>query len=215
MSKTARTDEIDELVSSVRDFVSHKEPSRQRVIKAAERLILTAEQRVSEAESGETPVIVDAQPVEDSNILVLNTSKSADRAGLEATIAELEAAVTAQPDDWEADEGESFEASDWAVSAFHTPPADSDEALDQDAESAPETVAAPDTVADEPQTSVDQQIAADVAAGIDEDSLRALVVAIVHDELGGEMGERITRNVRKLVRREINRVLLSREMTQD
>jgi len=29
------------------------------------------------------------------------------------------------------------------------------------------------------------------------------------------MGERITRNVRKLVRREINRVLASRELGQD
>ena len=52
-------------------------------------------------------------------------------------------------------------------------------------------------------------------AAIDQDALRALVVDIVHDELSGALGERITRNVRKLVRREINRVLTSREMGQD
>lgn len=45
----------------------------------------------------------------------------------------------------------------------------------------------------------------------DEDALRALVAEIVREELTGPMGERITRNVRKLVRREIYRVLSSQE----
>jgi hypothetical protein len=53
-----------------------------------------------------------------------------------------------------------------------------------------------------------------LTAGLDEKTLRALVVATVHEELSGEFGERITRNVRKLVRREINRVLASRELGQ-
>jgi len=35
------------------------------------------------------------------------------------------------------------------------------------------------------------------------------VIEIVRQELQGELGERITRNVRKLVRREIHRALLS------
>lgn len=53
---------------------------------------------------------------------------------------------------------------------------------------------------------------ADVDVGmIDEDTLRALVSEIVRTELGGELGERITRNVRKLVRREIHRALMARE----
>jgi len=46
---------------------------------------------------------------------------------------------------------------------------------------------------------------------IDEDVLRDLVGAIVRQELQGALGERITRNVRKLVRREINRVLASQD----
>ncbi|SFR57093.1 hypothetical protein [Litoreibacter janthinus] len=46
---------------------------------------------------------------------------------------------------------------------------------------------------------------------IDEDALRDLVAEIVRQELTGELGERITRNVRKLVRREIHRALLTRE----
>jgi hypothetical protein len=46
---------------------------------------------------------------------------------------------------------------------------------------------------------------------LDEDSLRDLVSDMVREELQGELGDRITRNVRKLVRREIQRALASRE----
>lgn len=42
---------------------------------------------------------------------------------------------------------------------------------------------------------------------IDMETLRELVAGIIRQELQGALGERITRNVRKLVRREINRVL--------
>jgi uncharacterized small protein (DUF1192 family) len=47
---------------------------------------------------------------------------------------------------------------------------------------------------------------------IDEDALRELVADIVKSELQGKLGERITRNVRKLVRREIQRALAAREL---
>ena len=46
---------------------------------------------------------------------------------------------------------------------------------------------------------------------IDEETLREMVSEIVRQELQGALGERITRNVRKLVRREINRVLASQD----
>ena len=42
---------------------------------------------------------------------------------------------------------------------------------------------------------------------IDEDVLREMVAAIVREELQGLMGERITRNVRRMVRREIQRAM--------
>lgn len=45
---------------------------------------------------------------------------------------------------------------------------------------------------------------------IDMETLRELVADIIRQELQGPLGERITRNVRKLVRREINRALDSR-----
>lgn len=46
---------------------------------------------------------------------------------------------------------------------------------------------------------------------IDENTLRDLVSEIVRQELQGALGERITRNVRKLVRREIHRAMVGQE----
>ena len=46
---------------------------------------------------------------------------------------------------------------------------------------------------------------------IDEAALREIVSQMVRAELQGELGEKITRNVRKLVRREIHRVLLTHD----
>ncbi|MCC7319823.1 MAG: hypothetical protein IT542_02470 [Rubellimicrobium sp.] len=48
---------------------------------------------------------------------------------------------------------------------------------------------------------------ADDAGPIDIDRLRSLIADVLREELAGDLGERITRNVRKLVRREIHRVL--------
>ena len=47
---------------------------------------------------------------------------------------------------------------------------------------------------------------------IDEDALRDMVSEIVRAELQGALGERITRNVRKLVRREIHRALSAQDL---
>lgn len=47
---------------------------------------------------------------------------------------------------------------------------------------------------------------------LDEDALREMVADIVREELQGALGERITRNVRKLVRREIHRALTAQEL---
>lgn len=46
---------------------------------------------------------------------------------------------------------------------------------------------------------------------IDEEMLRDLVREIIREELAGALGERITRNVRKLVRVEVNRAMTARE----
>ncbi|MEI4195964.1 hypothetical protein [Roseovarius sp. E0-M6] len=47
---------------------------------------------------------------------------------------------------------------------------------------------------------------------LDEDALRDLVADIVREELQGALGERITRNVRKLVRREVHRALAIQDL---
>lgn len=47
---------------------------------------------------------------------------------------------------------------------------------------------------------------------ISEDELREMVARMIRDELQGVMGERITRNVRKLVRREIQRALANHDL---
>lgn len=47
---------------------------------------------------------------------------------------------------------------------------------------------------------------------LDEEGLRDLVASIVREELQGPLGERITRNVRKLVRREIHRALAAHDL---
>ncbi|MBU2992653.1 hypothetical protein Q4555_04410 [Octadecabacter sp. 1_MG-2023] len=70
---------------------------------------------------------------------------------------------------------------------------------------------APDTEAD---VYADDDLDGLLEAGgvaLDEEALRALVSDVVREELSGPLGERITRNVRKLVRREIYRVLSSQE----
>ncbi|MEN8893829.1 hypothetical protein [Planktotalea arctica] len=52
----------------------------------------------------------------------------------------------------------------------------------------------------------------DPATLLDEEGLRDMVSEIVRQELQGPLGERITRNVRKLVRREIYRALAANEL---
>ena len=47
---------------------------------------------------------------------------------------------------------------------------------------------------------------------IDEDALAEMVARIVRQELQGELGERITRNIRKLVRAEVARELQMRNL---
>lgn len=73
-----------------------------------------------------------------------------------------------------------------------------------------ERPASVDEVAEPEET--DQDVLTSEEAILDEDSLRDLVSEIVRQELQGALGERITRNVRKLVRREIHRVLTARDL---
>lgn len=70
-----------------------------------------------------------------------------------------------------------------------------------------------DELAPDPEDAMTGSAVANPVAGqlIDPDMMRAMVSQMIREELQGEMGERITRNVRKLVRREINRVISAQE----
>ncbi len=77
-----------------------------------------------------------------------------------------------------------------------------------------EPVSEPEPVAEHPAHSCDYDaidFTAEKETYLDEEALRELVSEMVRSELQGELGDRITRNVRKLVRREIHRALASRE----
>ncbi|MEO9825660.1 MAG: hypothetical protein ABJF50_14690 [Paracoccaceae bacterium] len=83
-------------------------------------------------------------------------------------------------------------------------------------EEVPETepAIADDTSADD--TSAEDTIAEEaiedaVVDILDEEEVRPLVARLIREELQGELGEQITRNVRKLVRREILRALAARD----
>lgn len=66
---------------------------------------------------------------------------------------------------------------------------------------------APDALSEAEETAL-----SDDEAVLDEEALREMVADIVRQELQGVLGERITRNVRKLVRREIQRALSAQEL---
>lgn len=145
------------------------------------------------------------------------------RSELEATIAELEASVGSEefePDGSE--EAEEVQALVWP--GHHQRDFDSVEDAELDEEPAAQDAAVTDDAddeaeADEARFDEDAVLAEDDELDaylqgdqlIDEAALRQLVSEIVREELQGSMGERITRNVRKLVRREIYRILSSQE----
>ncbi|PLS23578.1 hypothetical protein [Neptunicoccus cionae] len=102
-----------------------------------------------------------------------------------------------------------------AKSAMPDEPVKAETIVDR-AEPAPEQVAGRDAAPSRPHADsalFDEPV--DYTEGedgfLDEEALREMVSDMVRSELQGELGDRITRNVRKLVRREIHRALASRE----
>ncbi|MGR3759915.1 hypothetical protein ACUXV3_07240 [Roseobacteraceae bacterium NS-SX3] len=151
------------------------------------------------------------------------TSSPPKRPGISAVvrkIAELEARVARARDQWEPDgqssdpyAGTNIQTLEWedhqdepdteaeAEAAIHAHAADPGDAGSDAA-----------AVAEDAETGAEPEALAGEDTYLDEDSLRELVAAIVREELQGALGERITRNVRKLVRREILRALASQDL---
>lgn len=149
-------------------------------------------------------------------------------AGLEAKIAELEALIGRADDEWEPDEagqdayaGDTTAPLEWEDAADTASGADPNEdrgesetPVETEMELAPSEAMdagwSVDEIDDDPEDDLDD-LFADDAPVIDEAALRDMVSEIVREELQGELGERITRNVRKLVRREIQRALTTKQ----
>lgn len=147
---------------------------------------------------------------------------------LASRFAAMEAVIASTPDQWEPDgdvgddyAGTPTETMDWQDHVEEDEPADMSEpaeemvleaAAEELTEDAPE---APESAAEAPEGTEEAGDRDSVFADdtfLDEESLRELVADIVRQELQGALGERITRNVRKLVRREIHRALAAHDL---
>jgi len=134
-------------------------------------------------------------------------------------------AASTNDDEWEPDE--SSDAAEATIS--EPPPADADGEPDPLEGLEPFTPEPdiPDAAEESPYVAEDEPSAIPEAENaflseedmftedetiLDEEALRDLVAEIVRQELQGALGERITRNVRKLVRREIQRALATQEL---
>lgn len=275
MSDPVTNFEIEDVLSSIKRLVStdkvRETPAKARenaVDDLSTKLVLTPALRVTEPVEAEEPFeseddeTVDfAAPVDEPASDFDQSHQTAARDSLEATIAELEAAVIAQPDEWEPDGSEVTSIPTWetasypalddvedAVAVEETSPEDmrDDAAWDEPIltsgpfipEDAPvsfrdnieslDTAALtfahvqpipaaddeedygdellPDADAVGTDDDLDTYLSSDPAT-FDEEAMRQLVMEIVREELQGKLGERITRNVRKMVRREIHRAL--------
>ena len=152
---------------------------------------------VEDVAAAEIPV---AELLEDQSEAAFFAKSSAT---LGAKIAALETVIGKTDDQWEPDDTGDSDYSGTEAPAMIWDDADPMETVDDDA------VPVADSVADfEPQDGFSQSVD-DI---LDEEALRDIVSDIVREELQGALGERITRNVRKLVRREIHRALAAQDL---
>ena len=124
---------------------------------------------------------------------------------LSAKIAALETLIAGQTEEYEPET-----AGDGDNAGTEPPTLEWEDAVEDDA-------AAQDWAAAEPETPIEAapeeaQVFSSDEDVLDEEALRDLVSDIVREELQGALGERITRNVRKLVRREIHRALAAQDL---
>ncbi|MFZ7094042.1 hypothetical protein [Primorskyibacter sp. 2E233] len=126
---------------------------------------------------------------------------------LESKIAALEEMVAHQSGEWDGDTVEE--------AAFVHRPSAPLEWEDHHTPAADVKIAQPKAAGIENavQAPVEAEAEAEAEAlpTIDDEMLRQMVSEIVRQELQGALGERITRNVRKLVRREIHRAMISQD----
>lgn len=192
MSEAMTNPEIEDVLASIRRLVAQDRRPRP------ERLILTEEFRIRQANIPAPPLTL-AAPISP-----------------EAAVAEVVAAVVAEDapgpevaarleDDLRALEARLPPAPPPAEAAI--PPAPAEDLAEAVQVDAPRPAPQP-----APSGAASAEIVGDDVAFIDEADLERLVARIVRDELRGQLGERITQQVRKLVRAEIARALDERNL---
>jgi hypothetical protein len=214
MSEPKSTSEIEDVLSSIRRLVSEDlRPAPAPAAVAAGKLILTPALRVvppaeapSDAPSDASAEAAIPDPAQ------APASAPAPSPDVGAVVSRLGAAVDADAEEWEAPDGDlsAWDGGDMPP-RLHLSPAGQG--------------AMPSWVedwADQAEAEVRARLERDLAEAapapeapasltFDEAVLRDLVRDILREELAGALGERITRNVRKLVRAEIARALAARD----
>ena len=218
MSGSLTSNEIEDVVSSVRRLVSTDQRPRSRD-PGADKLLLTPSLRVVPEEAARAaPLILTGSD--------LAPDSPEDRET--AVEAEWEEPIWTAPEPPLAELALGAELDELVAEAPMWPEAGEDGWTDDAMDPAPEAsgpvvpfprAAAP--VDPAPQAEDDVDVAEVLTAAMledegvrvmDEAELHALVREIVRHELQGSLGERITRNVRKLVRAEVNRALAARAL---
>lgn len=223
MANPATHSEVGDMLFSMRRIAGEANPdgSEQTRGGGVAKLVLTPQFRVSKpevlklrpedavhratSEAGAQPLLVL------SNQSAVKASHRLDVSELTAKIAALETAIAKTVDQWEPDG-----AGRDAYAGTQPPELSWQEDVELDARGnpirsdvVPGNAAAREGTANSASdlSAVEEALEKQV---IDEEVLRSIVVEIVRSELQGALGERITRNVRKLVRREIHRVLVAK-----
>ena len=142
----------------------------------------------------------DAQEVPHHTAEAGEDSRSGASDDLGARIAALEEVIARKDDQWEPDTPGS---DDYAGTEVET--LEWEDTSDAEPRPEPEPHAEPEDDDDAPDLLAEDPV-------LDEAALRDLVAEIVRQELQGALGERITRNVRKLVRREIQRAMTLQDL---
>lgn len=169
----------------------------------------TAEVTVGASETAAAPMRLQPSDIVPPQATPANSPQTADEkesgkkdlaGSLSAKIEALEAAIARTEDQWEPD-GES----DDAYSGTPTKAVDwSDESEEEAAEEASDAPVMFTRRSDNTTPSLPK---------LDEDALSEMVAQIVRRELQGALGEGITRNIRKMVRREISKALAEQEQS--
>lgn len=222
MSDPMTNVEIEDVLSSIRRLVSEQPMAPERAKHG--KLVLTPAFRVETVQEEAAPVIAEVQAEVQAEEAVtapppevlapepVEAPAPDDDLSLEDRITELEHAVAASAGDWEPDGSEedagvvpqdfspTFGRAEDGTHAWTKPvweaPRSQTPTPEQDNEEDGEGVFDDDTSEE---------------TVLDEEMLRDLVAEFVRQELQGALGERITRNVRKLVRAEIQRALAAHD----